>query len=294
MPGSSRLLACGVALANAVAVGGGAQSMDKRDEMPCFECHTSINEAFAGTRMAGAASSADFSAEWRRMDRPAYCLGCHAPSGGKGLICSDCHGAGPHPYPKVEVPAVCGRCHDAPGESTVRRFLAAPAARRGVGCLDCHLGDVSEGADHAFQGPTVKGFLDGVAEVRVFLREEGSAPRVAIVRITHKAGHALPGGTTGRSLWLLVQGVKADGEEAWRETVRFGWEHHPDGSWLDRTLPPGRPAILELDRPERAEAVRLRAELWYRFRPGPLDEPDPRAVLLSHLKLDLLHEQIEP
>lgn len=291
---SSRMLACAVSLANAVAVAEGAQSADDGEERPCLECHQAVSQAFAGTRMARAATGSDFVAEWRETGYPPYCLGCHAPSGGEGLVCSDCHGAGPHPYPKVEVPGACGRCHDAPGESTVRRFLEGPAHRHGLGCLDCHTGDDSDGADHAFQGPSVEGYLDRIAEVRVFLRRNATASRAAIVRIAHKAGHGLPGGTTGRSVWLLVRGIKLGGESAWQETVRFGWEHQPDGSWLDRTLAPGRPAILEFARPERSNAVRLRVELWYRFLPGPLDEPDPRAVLLSSAEVDLLHGQIEP
>lgn len=169
----------------------------------------------------------------------------------------------------------------------MRRFLAGPAAHRGEDCLNCHLLEDSAGGDHAFQGPSVPGFLDGVAAVRAFLREEESGGTTAVFQITHRAGHALPGGTTGRSVWLLVQGIKADGAEAWRETVRFGWEHHPDRGWLDRTLPPGRPAVLELPGLRRGGTVRLRAELWYRFQPGPFFEPDPRAVRLDQVQVDL-------
>lgn len=237
--------------------------------------------------MADAASGTDFLAEWDKAGRPDWCGNCHAPSGGRGLVCADCHGTGPHPYPKLQAPGICARCHDAPGESTVRRFLAGPAARRGEDCLTCHLPDPAPGADHAFQGPTVPGFLDGAATVRVFLRAEESGGATAVLQIRHRAGHALPGGTTGRSVWLLARGLNGDGEEAWTETVRFGWEHHPDRGWLDRTLPPGRPAVIELPGPRRGGAVRLRAELWYRFQPGPFFKPDPRAVRLDLVQVDL-------
>lgn len=237
--------------------------------------------------MAEAASGSDFLVEWREKGRPDWCANCHAPSGGKGVVCADCHGSGPHPYPKLQVPGICARCHDAPGESTVRRFLAGPAARRGEDCLNCHLPDTSPGAGHAFPGPSVPGFLDGVATARVFLREEESGGATAVLQIRHKAGHALPGGTTGRSVWLLMQGINAGGEEAWMETVRFGWEHHPERGWLDRTLPPGRPAVIELPGLRRGGAVRLSVELWYRFRPGPFLQLDPRAVRLDQVQVGL-------
>jgi len=263
------------------------QSAEQREGRPCVDCHEAISRAFAVTRMADAASSTDFLAEWGEKGRPDWCANCHAPSGGRGLVCDDCHGTGPHPYPKLQAPGICARCHDAPGESTVRRFLEGPAARRGEDCLKCHLPDTAPGADHAFQGPTVPGFLDGVATVRIFLRAEESGGTTAVLRIGHRAGHALPGGTTGRSVWLLVRGLDADGEEAWTETVRFGWEHHPDRGWLDHTLPPGRPAVIEVPELRRGGAIRLRTELWYRFQPGPFFQPDPRAVRLDQVQIDL-------
>lgn len=260
---------------------------EQREGRPCIECHREIGVAFAGTRMAEAASGAAYLDEWVGRGRPAWCVRCHAPSGGKGLVCADCHGAGPHPYPKLLTPDVCARCHDAPGESTVRRFLAGPAPRRGEDCLSCHISEAPPGADHAFQGPSAPGFLEAVASLRVFLRGSATEDGVAVLQIRHRAGHALPGGTTGRSVWLLVEGIRADGTEAWKETVRYGWEHHPDRGWIDRTLPPGRSAVIELTGLRRGGAVTLSAELWYRFRPGPFLDPDPRAVRLDQVQVEL-------
>lgn len=264
-----------------------------REGRPCAGCHDAIVNAFAGTRMAGAASGSDYLAEWAEKGKVTSCLNCHAPSGNRGLGCADCHGSAGHPYPRVEVPEACARCHDAPGENTVRGFLRGPAPARGQDCLSCHVPDTSPGQDHRFQGPSAPGFLEGVASLRAFLRWEEAPGTTAIIQITHKAGHSLPGGTTGRSVWLVVAGCTAEGGESWRETARFGWEHHPDRGWLDRTLPAGGPAVIELPHSGRGGAVRLRAELWYRFRPGPIDEPDPRALMLSAVDL-LLGSPEEP
>jgi hypothetical protein len=121
--------------------------------------------------------------------------------------------------------------------------------------------------------------------VRLVLRQDPDGVRAAVIQITHRAGHALPGGTTGRSVWLVVTGFIADGAQVWREEVRFGWEHHGDKGWRDRTLPPGRPTVLELPNPGRNGATRLHAGLHYRFAPGPLTEPDPKMVTLDETEL---------
>lgn len=263
----------------------GIGSTDERERRPCVECHRGIVRAFASTRMAQAASSAEFLQEWRENKQPAYCMSCHSPGSGPGLVCSDCHGDGPHPYSKVPVPQVCARCHDAPGENTVRRFLESAAARSGKLCLDCHLVDTAAGADHSFAGPSLPGFLNNRASIQLFLRSDPGPTRTAVIRVTHQAGHALPGGTTGRSVWLVVKGMGADDREAWREELRFGWYHHPERGWLDHTLPPDRPVLLELPAVDRNGAEHLEAQLIYRFRPGPLNAPDPNAVLLDQAEI---------
>ena len=264
----------------------GQITAEEKENQPCAECHAGIAESFAGTRMAIAASER-FRRQWQDRESPDYCMNCHAPSGGEGLVCADCHGPGPHPYAKLDVPEVCARCHDAPGENTVRQFRQSPAARKGMNCLDCHLPDKKSGVDHRFEGPSVSGFLDNVAKLRLNMRLDESRGPTAVIQVSHRAGHALPGGTTGRAVWSVVKGLKADSAVAWTMSKRFGWEHHPVQGWLDRTLKPGRAAVLELDGLARGDTVRIRAELKYRFRAGPLDREDPREVGLDAVELGL-------
>lgn len=263
-----------------------------RESRPCADCHAAIVQTFAATRMARSAAGKVFRQEWVDQGSPTACLTCHVPSGGIGLTCADCHGTAGHPYPRLQVPDICARCHDAPGESTVRRFRESPAALQGKDCLDCHLPPGGAKVGHGFRGPSVPGFLGGVARLRLSLRQEPDAGTIALIQISHRAGHALPGGTTGRAVWLVVSGLDAEGSEVWRETSRFGWERHGENEWQDRTLPPGPSTLVESAVPTHAGATRLRAELWYRFAAGDLNEPDARARRLAAVELDLPSQMV--
>ncbi|MEJ2455120.1 MAG: hypothetical protein P8103_13320 [Candidatus Thiodiazotropha sp.] len=258
----------------------------------CPDCHRQETESFKRSRMAVAARTPDFLREWKSKGRVERCLACHAPSGGKGVECGDCHGDTGHPYPRLETPAVCARCHDAPGEVTVRSYRRSPAARQGEGCLDCHL-DTTPGS-HDFAGPMRAGFLEGIARLRLSLRrDEGGDTLTLLIGIRHRAGHALPGGTTGRSVWLVVESFAPDGRILERSTVRFGWFHDSRMEWRDRTLPPGPGKVIEIPLQGAAEATSVEARLLYRFRPGPLETPDPREVELDRARFALSHKMRE-
>ena len=254
----------------------------------CPECHRAEQEAFQSSAMARAGRTPGFTRNWRAQGRPPGCLECHAPRGGAGLTCTACHSGPGHPFPPVAVPGTCARCHDAPGENTVRRFLDSPARRRGEDCLDCHTADPAVGFSHRFDGPNRRpGFLKDVAQLRLVLRREAVGNLTAVIAIRHRAGHALPGGTTGRSVWLRVAGLGDGGEVRWQRDFRFGWEHDPQRGWRDRTLPPGRPSLVEVADVTRSHSRRLRLELWYRYRPGPFGPADPRTRLLDRLERSL-------
>ncbi len=250
----------------------------------CPDCHQKQHLEFQRSRMAVAADMPDFIREWERKGRVERCLACHAPSGKKGVVCRDCHGDSGHPYAKLATPKVCARCHDAPGELTVRSFLQSPAARRGEGCLDCHLPDT--GDSHDFMGPLRTGFLQGVARLRLSLRRDAGGDTL-LIRIGHRAGHALPGGTTGRSVWLEVEAFARERRRLSRSLYRFGWYHDSTREWLDWTLPPGPGKVIEVPIKSGADTALIKARLIYRFQSGPLQVPDPREVVLDQAQFAL-------
>ncbi len=256
----------------------------------CPDCHRQEVESFLRSRMSVAARTTDFLREWAEAGRADRCLNCHAPTGGEGVACGDCHGDTGHPYPRLETPAACARCHDAPGEVTVRSYRQSPSARRGEGCLDCHLAE--RGGSHDFTGPTRVGFLSGIARLRLSLRRDGAGDTL-LIGIRHRAGHALPGGTTGRSVWLTVEALAADGRRLSRSVHRFGWLHDGALGWRDRTLPPGPGKVIEVPLEGIAGTASVEARLVYRFRSGPLEAPDPREVELDRARFALPPEMGE-
>lgn len=241
----------------------------------CADCHSRQHREFQQSRMAVAARTPAFLKEWRQQGEPTTCLDCHAPSRADGVACTDCHGTTGHPYPRVSVPVVCARCHDAPGELTLRSFRDSPAARRGEDCLACHL--PGEGFSHDFRGPGRPGFLQGIATLSIAFRREPDGD-TALLRIHHLAGHALPGGTTGRAVWLLVEQRDAGGLVVAERHYRFGWLHSPTAGWRENTLPPGVGKVVEVPLHEAAGVIR--AKLIYRFRAGGLERADPDQVVL--------------
>lgn len=250
----------------------------------CPDCHQQEHETFQRSRMAVAARTPDFLREWAGKGRVERCLACHAPSGGEGVACQDCHGDTGHPYPRLETPRVCARCHDAPGELTVRSYWQSPAARRGERCLDCHLADTGSG--HDFEGPMRAGFLEGIARLRLSLRRDDGGDTL-LIGISHKAGHALPGGTTGRSVWLVVETLTPGGRILASYVYRFGWYHDTSEGWRDRTLSPGPGKVIEIPLEGATEAASIEARLIYRFQPGSLEAPDPREVELDRARFAL-------
>ncbi|TAN64896.1 MAG: hypothetical protein EPN20_07920 [Magnetospirillum sp.] len=226
----------------------------------CVECHRSQADEFAQTAMARAAATPSFLKEWADANSDRSCVACHSPSGSPGIGCPDCHGSDGHPYSAVAVPDACARCHDAPGESTVRMFKISLAARSGTTCLDCHL-EAGRGP-HAFRGPSDSSFLRNVATIHLVMGEGR-----LIVSMRHTAGHALPGGTTGRAVWLVLRGLDARGSQVWDERHRFGWLNDGRG-WQDHTLAPDHGTIVEVEAPERNGAATVEARLLYGRQPA--------------------------
>jgi len=175
----------------------------------------------------------------------------------------DCHSASGHPYATVSVPGACGHCHDAPGENTLRSHALYRERGGNRDCLDCHAKE-GDRISHEFAGASRPGFLDGVAELRFFVRESPGIWNL-LATIQHRAGHALPGGTTGRSVWLVISGLDTEENVLWKKYKRFGWLRTLDGAWLDKTLPPLESTGVEMTVVKKPAVQRIRAELIYRF-----------------------------
>lgn len=254
----------------------GAEVSSGDNNKPCMDCHPKQQAEFQKSPMAIAATTPTFLKEWQDKGQSDGCLACHSPTRSAGVTCIDCHGMGSHPYPRLQAQMVCARCHDAPGEITLRSFRNSPAARRGDDCLTCHV--TGDTFNHDFRGPTHPGFLQGIAQLTIAFRRD-AAGYTALIRIQHKAGHALPGGTTGRSVWLLVAQTDSAGKSLQEHQYRFGWLHSPTHGWRENTLPPGVGKVVETRLQPGARGVRVK--LVYRFRAGGLERDDPDQVTLA-------------
>lgn len=244
----------------------------------CVACHVQQQASYARSQMAQAASTAGFLQEWQDNQFANSCLNCHSPSRTGGVVCADCHGADVHnANADVEI-AVCARCHDAPGENTLRSYRTSPAASRGIHCASCHL-DVKR-SGHEFIGPSSAGFMRDVMKLRLSVKKQHAALN-ALVQIRHSAGHALPGGSTGRAVWLLFAAYDEHCHLIHSEHARFGWLYAADGAMQDYSLPAGKSTVVEFSvaQPEKVAAVRV--SMLYRFVAGTLEIRDARQILLA-------------
>ena len=267
------------------------QSSAHNEPSSCPDCHEKEAVEYARTSMAQAARTPGFLHEWENNEKDEHCLDCHSPGRQQGVTCIDCHGDKGHPYTLLKLPGVCAQCHDAPGELTVRSYNDSPAAKRGQDCVDCH--QHGDSSSHDFRGPSRSDFLAGVARLRIALRRDNEGI-TAIIGVSHRAGHALPGGTTGRSVWLVVDELDNKNRSLRQALFRFGWLHNPETGWEDYTLPPGAGRVIEIPLANHNKAVILRAKLVYRFVPGNLSKPDPQEVVLDEVEYALTFNSMKP
>ncbi len=240
----------------------------------CVACHLDHARDYAGSAMAGSAADHAFQLEWAQSGRQEGCLECHAPDGGAGVGCRHCHVAG-HGARSVGSPVACGRCHQQAFENTLARFREYRARGGERSCLDCHAGGAA-GTGHGFTGPSSEAFLEGVVRLTTTFRRADSG-LVAVIGISHRAGHGLPGGTAGRAVELNVRGRDARGELVWTVSRRFGWQQDA-GRWLDKSLPPLHITYVETP---VGGAARIHTSLRYRRMPYGHEQYDEKSVLLA-------------
>ena len=260
----------------------GFADTDNRDD--CVRCHAQAVQSYQHSQMARAASTPGFVKEWQQNDHAEYCLECHSPSKTQGIVCQDCHAQDLHTVKSVIDETLCAQCHHASGENTFRTFIQSPAARQGAGCISCHLNFEKTG--HEFIGPSTVGFMQGVASLRLSIRKQQDE-LMAIVQIRHTAGHALPGGTTGRSVWVVVEPYDQDCRLISSSHARFGWMRTMKNHMLDNSLAPGKTEVLEFPFPALEKVAGIRARMWYRFVPGALINEDNKQILLDEKRYQL-------
>ena len=162
--------------------------------------------------------------------------------------------------------------------------VQSPSALKGEDCSDCHMDMALFG--HEFIGPTTPGFLEGIAKLSVAFRQDKDNT-MALISIRHIAGHALPGGTTGRSVWLVTNEMDSNGHITNTTSTRFGWINHETAKWRENTLPAGRNTVVEVPLSNMNRTRLLRIKLIYRFLPGILDAIDSEQVILDELEFSL-------
>jgi hypothetical protein len=255
---------------------------DKKDN--CISCHQDAVLSYQRSQMAQAASTKGFLKEWQQNGQADYCLDCHSPSRTQGVICQDCHAQDAHTVKPVLNETLCAQCHHAAGENTFRTYLNSPAAKQGAKCVSCHINIKKSG--HEFIGPSSAGFMQGVARLKLSIRKQEDE-LIAIVQIRHSAGHALPGGTTGRSVWIVFESYDKDCTIVSSNHARFGWTKTFNKHMVDNTLAAGKTTVVEFPVSQMEKVVAIRARMLYRFVPGALNNEDNRQILLDERRYEL-------
>jgi len=244
----------------------------------CNRCHLATVTSYERSQMANAAIGQEFLKHWKNDDQSEKCLLCHSPSNTRGIICQDCHSGDGHQQGLADEVSVCARCHDAPGENTVRSYRKSMASMQGLVCTSCHLDFKNTG--HEFLGPSTPGFMTDVVNLKLSLRKQQNELNV-IIQIRHKAGHSLPGGTIGRSVWLKIDAFDRYCRVIESSQVRFGWLKTQHGDMIDNSLLAAKTKMIEIPILDREKTAGIDARMIYRFAPGAIDLMDEREILLE-------------
>lgn len=231
----------------------------------CEQCHPFETQTFRLSAMSRAAQTTGFLTEWQRENKNTACLDCHAPSSEKGLGCIDCHGSESHVSEPRRQEGICARCHNAPLENTYRHFETRPISLVEKRCIDCHIRPSPSGVDHQFPG--INDYT--LRQSSIFLRwiiHKGE-PLTIDILLQNRTAHAIPGGTSGRALWLVIRYQ----ENAWMPLRRFGWFQDKDRRWFDFSFTTGTSQLsFPLDRIFK-EVQYVKVGLWLQTTTGELN-----------------------
>jgi hypothetical protein len=284
----------------------------------CARCHAEIVAEWRGSMHAQAWDDPIFRAEYDSAPAQS-CVDCHNPptraAGSDGIDCATCHvreglivatrvsAAGQAEHAMVVDPRLgevehCGDCHQfrftddgihdstEALQNTVEEWRVSEAARRGQGCVACHMRRTPAGhRTHGFPGMADAQLLASALAVSVEARRSGDHVDVEVRLRGKHIGHAFPTGDVFRRAVLtlrssggaserivlqrwLARTADGDGEDSHVRTVDDTRVPAPgQGEWVStsRLSDPDARAIewrLELQRlpPARARARGLARE----------------------------------
>ena len=273
----------------------------------CAGCHAAQVEAWTGSRHAVASSNPTFAASFRNSQH-AWCLQCHAASGGAGVGCAACHldggrlvGTSPSWRARLAHPighdedlvgaAACATCHqfdfprpssleaaydvppavftDTPTQDTVAEWRHSAAAAAGTACTGCH-------DPHAAPGAHDAALLRGAIRADVAL--EGDHVRAVITAVD--AAHAVPTGDPYRRLRLTICPPERCEVPLARHDLERRFDRRGD-DWVELSDTRIGPAtdgdaasvVVELSLPPGPLAPGTRWRLFYHYA-DPRHEPD--------------------
>lgn len=241
----------------------------------CIDCHAPrpVFETGVGQRVLPRSA---------RRAEGVDCIACHLlPAGAAGTVAGtiDAPNAECKPVATRELtqPEFCGACHDQ--HKTVEQWRATEYAKRGVGCIDCHMpyrgGDPNRGRDH-----TMHGAHDiELVKSAVVLSARRDAGRVIAAVENVAAGHHFPTDERSRAADVFWRPLARAGETRgpWRWAYRFRSPYRHEVDLVDTLLPAHEKREIPIDCGEETGAVEV--ALFFRLTPywkNP-EAPDPEA-----------------
>lgn len=241
----------------------------------CIDCHAPLPvfETGLGQRVLPRAS---------RRAEGVDCIACHSlpadrPGGGLVAGTMDRDDVACRPRAVRELASVdhCAGCHDQ--HKTVEQWRGTEYAKKGVGCIDCHMpfrgGDPNRGRDHTMHGGHSIELVR--AAVTLTARREGDAV-IAVVANTG-AGHHFPTDERSRAGDLFWRPLVQPGEtpSAWRFLYRFRSPYRHEVDLVDTLLPAHAEHVERIVDPDARGAIEV--ALYYKLTPYWKDanHPDP-------------------
>lgn len=212
----------------------------------CGRCHAAIHAEWRGSGHAAAFEDPVFRAEYDPAPS-SFCADCHAAGRAQhghdahdGVDCASCHSrredasADANTDPRGAQP--CAACHQFmfpstelgthglydpadPLQDTVREWQRSDAARDGIGCVDCHMPWVGEGAarhrSHRLVGAGDPGLVRQAIVATATARSIAEGLEVTVTLAPGEVGHRAPTGDMFRRLRVAAWNDGTEPVEQW-------------------------------------------------------------------------------